>query len=70
MIITNVNYSQNIGIPDEWHLKDVSLSKLNLIVSRNAVGKSRTVNILSALVNTILGKVPHVLLLKHFVRRV
>lgn len=57
MIITGINYSQNIKLPDEWHLKDVSLGKLNLIVSRNAVGKTRTVNILNALVNLISGRV-------------
>lgn len=58
MIISNIAYSQNIGINGEWHLKDVSLNKLNLIVSRNAVGKTRTVNILNALVNLLTGKIP------------
>lgn len=61
MIISNINYSQNIGTRDEWHLKDVSLGKLNLIVSRNAVGKTRTVNILNSLVNIITGKTPQLL---------
>ena len=38
MIIKTINYSQNIGKDDEWHLKDVSLGRLNLVVGRNAVG--------------------------------
>lgn len=58
MIISNINYSQNIGRNEEWHLKDVNLGKLNLVVSRNAVGKTRTVNILNALVNLITGRIP------------
>lgn len=61
MILTNISYSQKIGEYDEWHLKDVDLGKLNLIVSRNAVGKTRTVNILNALAIMLLGKTTRLL---------
>lgn len=61
MIITNVSYSQNIGKADEWHLKDVSLSRLNLIVGRNAVGKTRTVNIINALARMLSSRIPGLL---------
>jgi len=61
LIISTINYSQNIGKADEWHLKDVSLGKLNLIVGRNAVGKTRTINIINALSRMISGKIPRLL---------
>ncbi len=51
MNITKINYSQLIGKPGEWHLRDVQLGKLNLITGRNAVGKTRTVNILNSFAN-------------------
>ncbi len=61
MIISTINYSQNIGKADEWHLKNVSLGKLNLIVGRNAVGKTRTINIINALARMLSGKIPGLL---------
>lgn len=61
MIISSINYSQNIGKADEWHLKDVSLGKLNLIVGRNAVGKTRTVNVITAMARLLSAKIPRLL---------
>jgi len=61
LIISTIDYSQNIGKADEWHLKDVSLGKLNLIVGRNAVGKTRTINIINALARMISSKIPRLL---------
>jgi len=61
MIISTINYSQNIGKADEWHLKDVSLGRLNLILGRNAVGKTRTVNIINALARMLSGRIPGLL---------
>jgi predicted ATPase len=58
MIISTINYSQNVGKADEWHLKNVNLGRLNLIVSRNGVGKTRTVNILNALARMLSGRIP------------
>lgn len=56
MIISEVNYSQNIGEYDEWYLKDMRLGKLNLIASKNAVGKTRTCNVLSHFTAMLSGK--------------
>jgi len=61
MNISTINYSQNIGKADEWHLKDVSLGRLNLIVGRNGAGKTRMVNILNALSGMISGRIPRLL---------
>jgi hypothetical protein len=61
MIISTINFSQNIGKADEWHLKNVSLGRLNLIVGRNAVGKTRTVNIITALARMLSSRIPMLL---------
>lgn len=61
MMISKLNYSQNIGQPDEWRLKDVNLGKLNLIVGRNAVGKTRALNVISSFARMISGKAPKLL---------
>ena len=61
MDISTISYSQLLGVADEWHVKDVKLGKLNIITGRNAVGKTRTVNIMNALANTLKGKGPRIL---------
>ena len=61
MIITKLSYRENVGRMGEWYLKDVNLGKSNLIVGRNAVGKTRTLNVLNALANMISGKLPMLL---------
>ncbi|MFC1905556.1 ATP/GTP-binding protein [Chloroflexota bacterium] len=61
MIISTINYSQNLGKADEWHLKGISFGKLNLIVGRNAVGKTRTTNIINALAIMLSGRIPKLL---------
>jgi len=58
IIISKLDFSQNIGKQDEWHLKDLNLGKLNLLVGRNAVGKTRTLNVISSFTKMISGKVP------------
>ncbi len=61
MNISTIQYSQSLGTPDEWHLKDVKLGRLNIITGRNAVGKTRTVNILNALAGASAGRNPRLL---------
>jgi hypothetical protein len=56
MILTELNYSQNIGKYDEWYLKDLRLRNLNLIASKNAVGKTRTINVIFHLAEMLSGK--------------
>ena len=58
MIISEVNYSQNIGEYDEWYLKDLRLGHLNIIASKNAVGKTRTCNVLTSFAAMLSGKRP------------
>ncbi len=56
MIISKLSYSENIGTPQEWLLNDLHLGKINLLVGKNAVGKSRTLNIIGNLAKTMTGK--------------
>lgn len=56
MMLFKVDYSQNIGEFDEWHLKGLKLRQLNLIASRNAIGKTRTVNVINHLAMMLNGK--------------
>jgi energy-coupling factor transporter ATP-binding protein EcfA2 len=49
MQIDKINYYEHLGEPNEWILEDFSLGQINLIVGRNAVGKTRTINVLSGL---------------------
>jgi predicted ATPase len=61
MIISSINYSENIGKANEWHLKGVSFGKLNLIVGKNAVGKTRAVSVINSLARMTSGKIPRLL---------
>ena len=58
MRISEITYSENIGQKGEWVLKAVDLGQLNLIVSKNAIGKTRTINILNVLSGAISGRMP------------
>lgn len=61
MNISTINYSENVGKANEWHLRNVSLGRLNLIVGRNAVGKTRTVSILNALSGMLSSRITRLL---------
>ena len=49
MILKSVKFSQHENTKDEWKLEEVPFSKINLIVGKNATGKSMTLNIISSL---------------------
>jgi recombinational DNA repair ATPase RecF len=57
MILDSIKYSQFKGEPGEWNLAEAKLGKINLIVGKNASGKSRTINIMSSLSNLLSGKI-------------
>ncbi len=50
-----ITYTQFEGQPEEWRIKDFSFGNINLIVGKNATGKSRTLNIIKVLGNLISG---------------
>lgn len=49
---------ENKNAPNEWKLHDLSLGQLNVIVSKNAAGKTRCVNAIRNLAMSLSGKVP------------
>lgn len=49
MILKNIEYNEFLETPRHWSLKGFELGKINLIVGRNAVGKSRTLRIIKGL---------------------
>jgi len=53
MLLRKINYTQFSGTPDEWRLKDFDLDQINLIIGRNSVGKTRTINIISGLASLL-----------------
>lgn len=53
MFIKSIKYCQHEGEPGEWELDKFELEKINLLVGKNASGKTRTINILFALSNLV-----------------
>jgi energy-coupling factor transporter ATP-binding protein EcfA2 len=57
MLLKSLVYSQYEGHPNEWDLEGFSLSNINLLVGKNASGKSRTINVISGLGNLVSGDI-------------
>ena len=57
MRLKSITYSQFEGRPNEWDLEEFSLGNINLLVGKNATGKSRTLNIIRGLGNLVSGDV-------------
>ena len=57
MKLESIRYHQFHGTDREWCLQDCSFGDINLIVGRNASGKTRTLNIIHALARMLSGEV-------------
>lgn len=55
MRLSNVKFVEWEGTPQEWRLDGLSFGEANLIVGKNASGKSRVLNIVSALAKCLAG---------------
>lgn len=55
MRLTRFGFEEHTDRSGEWRLEPFSLQQTNLIVGRNAVGKTRTLNVISGLARFILG---------------
>ena len=53
MKLKTLNYAQHEGQSKQWRLRDLRLGDVNLLVGRNASGKSRTLNIIHGLANML-----------------
>lgn len=55
MLLESIDYAQHERTIRAWKLEKCSFGKINLIVGRNAAGKSRTLSIIHALANLLCG---------------
>ena len=56
MLLSKVVYSQYAGTDKEWSLLDFSPQQINLVVGKNAAGKTKTLNTISSLAHLISGE--------------
>ncbi len=56
MILKKINFFEYRGKSNYWEIKDVNLGRINLIVGRNATGKTRLLNIISNLAKILTKK--------------
>lgn len=57
MQLKSITYAQYEGKPEEWSIKDFSFGNINLIVGKNATGKSRTLNVIKGLGSLVSGEI-------------
>lgn len=55
MILKTIKYEEFAGTPKAWYLENFDLQKINLIVGRNASGKTRTLNLIRTLADLVSG---------------
>lgn len=55
MRLTSISYREFDGQPLAWTLQGLELDRINLIVGRNASGKTRTLNLINGLANILAG---------------
>lgn len=56
MRLESLVYAQHEGSPQEWRIEGCSLGDINLLVGRNASGKTRTVNVMKNLGKLVCGE--------------
>lgn len=56
MRLKSINYVQFQGTTREWTLSDLMLNPINLVVGKNATGKTRTLNVINGLGRLVSGK--------------
>jgi len=58
MRLRKIQYSEYEGTPQEWVLEEFLLSDVNLLVGKNASGKTRVINVIHNLSLAIGGRLP------------
>ena len=56
MILKSLKYNEFHNNSQAWHLDKFSLGQINLIVGKNASGKTRTLNIIGNIANLVSGR--------------
>jgi predicted ATPase len=54
--LNSVKYAERMGHPKEWTLDGLSLGPVNLVVGKNATGKTRTLNIIWTLAKMLVAE--------------
>ncbi len=55
MKLTSIQYSQHDSTPEAWQLEKCVLNDINLVVGKNATGKTRMLNVIVELSNLLSG---------------
>ncbi len=55
MILKSIKYSQYENTSKSWILEEFELGKINLVVGKNATGKTKTLNIIKGLADLVCG---------------
>src|SRR6187455_1815621 len=66
MRLVAVDYAQNEGLSNEWRLSGLSLGDVNLVVGKNASGKTWTLNVIKGLASMLAGESKVTFLSGHF----
>jgi len=66
MRLVSIKYSEFPGTPSEWSISEFSLTKINLLVGKNAAGKTRTLRVINGLAALISGKLQPTLLSSYY----
>ena len=53
--LSKVKYTESEGTSQEWRLENLLLGEANLVVGKNASGKSRTLNVIRGLARYLAG---------------
>jgi len=53
MNLKSIEYSENVKMPTKWVLEEMILGKINLIIGKNATGKTRVLNIITNLARLV-----------------
>jgi hypothetical protein len=61
MILQKIDYHEFDGKPNYWALKDLTLGNINLLVGKNATGKTNTITKIAWLGNMLAGIQPQLL---------
>jgi len=56
MRITSIAYSEYQESPRNWCVEEINFEAVNLVVGRNAVGKTRLLNVVNGLAQLVSGR--------------
>ena len=56
MLLKSINYSEYKGTEQEWTLEGLTLGNRNLLVGKNATGKTRALSVIYGLARLLRGE--------------